>query len=260
MKITIFTSNQPRHLSLVSRLAEVADEVYAVQEVNTLYPGIVKDFFQKSEVMAEYFSNVLAAEQTVFGDVKFTDPNVRQLAVKMGDLSFMTEEQLTEALNADVFVVFGASYIKGWLATFLVDQKAINIHMGLSPYYRGSSCNFWALFDNNPNHVGATIHRLSTGLDSGEILFHCLPLPREKELPFEFTMRSVMAAHVGLAKKISSGEIWDISPVPQDKQRLIRYSKNADFTDEVASEFLGREFDLRHSNCPDPDLISPFLF
>ena len=30
--------------------------------------------------------------------------------------------------------------------------------MGVSPYYRGCDCNFWALYDNNPHLVGATIH------------------------------------------------------------------------------------------------------
>ena len=30
--------------------------------------------------------------------------------------------------------------------------------LGISPQYRGSSCNFWALYDNNPHLVGATMN------------------------------------------------------------------------------------------------------
>ena len=44
--------------------------------------------------------------------------------------------------------------------------------MGISPYYRGTDCNFWALYDGNPHLVGATIHYLSEGLDSGDIAYH----------------------------------------------------------------------------------------
>ena len=33
--------------------------------------------------------------------------------------------------------------------------------MGLSPFYRGSSCNFWAIKDKKPEFVGSTIHYLS---------------------------------------------------------------------------------------------------
>ena len=46
--------------------------------------------------------------------------------------------------------------------------------MGISPYYRGTDCNFWAMYDNNPHLVGSTIHLLTKGLDSGPILYHAL--------------------------------------------------------------------------------------
>ena len=67
MKITIFTSNQPRHISLIKSLASIADEVFAVQECNTVFPGQVEDFFKKSDVMQKYFANVMNAEKEVFG-------------------------------------------------------------------------------------------------------------------------------------------------------------------------------------------------
>ena len=46
--------------------------------------------------------------------------------------------------------------------------------MGISPYYRGTDCNFWALYDNNSHLVGSTIHYLSKGIDSGPILYHAI--------------------------------------------------------------------------------------
>ena len=73
---------------------------------------------------------------------------------------------------SDLYIVFGSSYIKGRLINFLIKNKAINIHMGISPYYRGSDCNFWSLYDNNFHLVGGTVHLISKGLDSGPILFH----------------------------------------------------------------------------------------
>ena len=84
----------------------------------------------------------------------------------MGDLNHLKKADLKDFLESDIYVVFGSSYIKGFLVDFLIKRKAINIHMGLSPYYRGADCNFWALQDDNPHYVGATIHLLSKGLDS----------------------------------------------------------------------------------------------
>lgn len=257
MKITLFSSNQPRHINLAKELSNIADTVYFVSEVNTVFPGQVSDFFKKSAIMQEYFNYVIQAERKVFGDIKFLPSNVRTLALKSNDLNMLSERQLSEALLADVFVVFGASYIKGWLIDFLVERNALNIHMGLSPYYRGSSCNFWALYDGNPAYVGATIHMLSKGLDSGDMLFHCVPKLEKNDSPFDFTMRSVAVAHKGLVGAIESQEIFSMSLIKQDKSKEICYTKNAEFTDAVAKDFLSRNLDMSAQKFEYPSLLNP---
>ena len=244
MKITVFTSNQPCHLSLISGLSAIADEVFAVQECNTVFPGRVADFFRKSDTMQAYFARVIAAEEEVFGHIGFLPANVRSLSLKIGDLSSVDMACLSRALQSDLYVVFGASYIKPPLVDVLVDQGAINIHMGISPYYRGSSCNFWSLYDGNPDLVGATIHRLSRGLDSGAMLFHALP-EREAADPFVLGMRAVRAAHHSLIDSVRTGELLALEPVVQDRMLEIRYTRNADFNDAVAQEYLARGLDAR---------------
>ena len=204
-----------------------------------------------------YFKNVIFSENKIFGDIDFLPHNVKTLAIKSGDLNHLNYFQLKESLSSDVYIIFGASYIKGWLIDFLVGQKAINIHMGLSPYYRGSSCNFWALYDNNPEYVGATIHFLSKGLDSGNMLFHCLPLFVKKDTPFDFTMRSVFVAQQGLVESVKNEHIFNLESVCQDKSNEIRYTKNKEFTDDVAEEFMNREVCLDNMNFVYPDLLKP---
>jgi folate-dependent phosphoribosylglycinamide formyltransferase PurN len=261
MKITVFSSNQPRHISLARELGKIADEVFLISEVNTIYPGKIADFFKKTEVMQQYFDNVIKSEKNVFGDIGFLPNNVRTLAVKSGDLNLLDREQLQDALESDVYVVFGASYIKEWLIDFLVQNNALNIHMGISPYYRGSSCNFWALYDNNPSYVGATIHMLSKGLDSGDMLFHCLPKYIEGDTPFDFSMRSVLAAHYGLCESIRDGSIFSMERVSQNKSKELRYTKNADFTDVEANEFLSREYSINSKSLANyPQLLKPLFY
>ncbi len=259
MRITLFSSNQPRHINLARELSAIADSVYFVSEVNTVFPGKLNDFFKKSDAMQKYFNNVITAEQKAFGDIAFLPSNVRTLALKCGDLSMVSKEQLADALSSDVFVVFGASYIKGWLIDFLVKRNAFNIHMGLSPYYRGSSCNFWALYDENPAYVGATIHMLSKGLDSGAMLFHCVPSLEGEDTLFDFTMRSVMVASKGLVEAIKDGQIFRMVRTKQDKSQEIRYTKNSEFTDLIVREFLDRRMDLHAQKFDYPNLLSPVL-
>lgn len=260
MRITVFSSNQPRHIHLVKKLSEIADKVYFVSEVNTVFPGRVSDFFKKSEVMQIYFENVIESERRIFGEIEFTQQNVRSISIKSGDLNLMSREQLADALQSDVYVIFGSSFIKGWLIDFLVERGAINIHMGLSPYYRGSSCNFWALYDDKPGYVGATIHMLSKGLDSGEMLFHCIPRLMDGDTPFDFTMRSVLAAHTGLCETIKDGSVFTLERVKQDRAKEVRYTRNAEFTDKIADEFLKRNYTVRPDKLQYPELISPLFY
>lgn len=250
MKITVFTSNQPRHINLINKLSQIAETVYAIQECNTVFPGQVKDFFNNSHVMQEYFSKVMQAEKNIFGDIKFLSSNVKSLSLKMGDLNKLNMSSISQALNSDVYVVFGSSFIKGDLIDFLVEKKALNIHMGVSPYFRGSSCNFWASYIGKLDFVGATVHMLSKKLDAGDMLYHCLPKAQEIEA-FDLGMKAVQVAHDSLFERIKSGEIFNIPPVLQDKEKEIKYTVNSDFTDEIARDYL--------NNLPDKKQIFEIL-
>jgi hypothetical protein len=237
MRITVFTGNQPRHISLIKQLATISDEVFAVQECNTIFPGEIEDFYKKSMVMQNYFSNVIEAEKMVFGLPCFLPGNVKSLSLKSGDLNKVSMDILKPALQSDYYVVFGSSFIKGDLIKFLVANRAINIHMGLSPYYRGCDCNFWALYDKRPDYVGSTIHLLSKGLDSGPILFHTLPKAEEVE-PFLLGMHAVKSAHSGLVNAIKTGTISSMAAENQNKSLEIKYTRSKEFTDEIASKYL----------------------
>jgi len=47
---------------------------------------------------------------------------------------------------------------------------ALNLHWGLSPYYRGVACTEWALINWDPYNVGVTIHVLSKHIDGGHVV------------------------------------------------------------------------------------------
>jgi len=238
-KITVFTSNQPRHLALLERLCDVAGDVFAVLECGTLFPGQVEGTYRRSDVMQRYFKEVVRAEAEVFGGPRFTPAGLRAMPVKHGDLARMSLDELAPALDADCFVVFGASYIKGPLVELLLARRAVNIHMGVCPAYRGHSCNFWALYDRRPELVGGTVHLLSKELDAGEVLFHCLP-PADDADPFTLGMLAVRSAINGLAERIANGDLDRMPSVPQDNAKQLRYSRGAEFTDAVAEEYLSR--------------------
>ena len=260
MKITLFTSNQNRHNYLINLLLDVSDELFVIQECGTIFPGVIPGHYNDSLIMKKYFENVNNAQFHLFGNtyVNNKKKNIKILTMVFGDLNQCSKNSLSDFLKSDIYVVFGSSYIKGELVDFLVKQKAINIHAGISPYYRGTDCNFWALYDGNPHLVGSTIHLLSKGLDSGPILYHAMS--NIKTSPFEYTMSSVKSAFHSIAEKIKDNSILKIKPIIQDKSKELRYSKKNDFNEEIVKKYFEKDINLNQNKFDNHLLKEPFFF
>ena len=180
------------------------------------------------------------------------------LPIVFGDLNKITLESLSDFTNSDIYIIFGCSYIKGELIEFLVRNKAINIHMGISPFYRGTDCNFWALYDNNPHLVGSTIHLLSEGLDSGPILYHALS--QIKTNPFDYTMYSVKSAFHSVSERIKNNSIFEIEPKTQNTSNEIRYTRKSEFNDDILTKYFSKEINLDSKPFDQSLLKDPFFY
>lgn len=243
MQITLFTSNQPRHIYLAQRLS-LKHKVFCVIEGSSIQSNRIKSDTFFSGIRQIYFKKVIEAEKKIFGEVNFLNSNIETLNLAMGDINFLNKNILDKALNSQLYLVFGSGYIKDWLCDFLIDQRAINLHMGISPYYRGSACNFWALYDNKPNFVGATIHFLDKNIDSGKIITSCAP-KYENEDAFEFSMKAVKAGQEKLMELIDNESIFKLFTQIQNNSLEIRYSRKKDFSDKIISEYLGRNINSK---------------
>jgi len=259
MKITLFTSNQNRHNYLINSLSKISKELFVVQECKTIFPGIVKGQYPANNTMEKYFQNVSNAELDLFGNsfINNFNKNIKILPLQFGDLNKCSMKILNNFIRSDYYIIFGSSYIKGELAEFLVNNKAINIHMGVSPYYRGTDCNFWALYDNNPHLVGATIHLLSKGLDNGPILYHAMS--KITADPFLYSMSTVKSAFDSLVEKINDDSILKIKPELQNKSKEIRYSKKNDFNENIIKDFLKKKIKLNIKMFNNSLLKKPFF-
>ena len=129
--------------------------------------------------------------------------------------------------------------------------------MGLSPFYKGTDCNFWALYDNNPHLVGATIHYLTKGIDDGNIIFHALS--EYKTNPFEYTMSTVMAAFKGIEKHINDNTLIKLSPIKQNKDLTIKYSTKKDFNDNIIKKFMKKNINLKFKFNKNKFYKDPFI-
>ena len=76
---------------------------------------------------------------------------------------------------------------------------------------------------------------LSKGIDSGPILFHAMSNVKN---PFEYTMSTVKSAFHSLIERIKNKSIYEISPIEQNKNKQIRYSKSSDFNKKIVKIIL----------------------
>jgi|TARA_B110000037_G_scaffold105900_1_gene123053 methionyl-tRNA formyltransferase len=259
MRITLFTSNKNRHNYLINLLSKISEKLFVIQECESIFPDVIPGHHPTSEIMSEYFEKVNKAQFKLFGNSNASNSrkNIKILSMAHGDLNKCSLDFLSDFLKSDIYVIFGSSFIKGELIDYLVNQKAINIHMGVSPYYRGADCNFWALYDNNPHLVGATIHLLSKGLDDGPMLYHAMS--DIKIDPFEYTMSTVKSAFNSISERIKNKSIFEMKPVIQNKDNEIRYSKKIEFNEEIVKNYFKREINLNSKAFDNSLLKEPFF-
>ena len=260
MKITLLTSNKNRHNYLINLLSTISDELFVIQECDTIFSGILPGHYQASPIIQKYFKNVSNVQSKLFGNtyVNNLKKNIKILPMVSGDLNKCSMTLLSDFLKSDIYIVFGSSFIKGELIDFLVKQRAINIHAGVSPYYRGTDCNFWALYDNNQHLVGTTIHLLSKGLDSGPILYHAMS-NNIKTSPYEYTMSTIKSAFHSIVERIEDNSIFKLNPIIQDKNKEIRYSKKNEFNEEILKEYFKKDINLNNIKFDNSLLIEPFF-
>jgi folate-dependent phosphoribosylglycinamide formyltransferase PurN len=253
MRITLFTSDSLRHNYLINLLSGISDNLFVIQECKS------KEYIntpQQSHLKQKYFKKVENAEKRIFPHIKTKKiNNILFKKIQYGKINELKKLDLNQYLKSDLYIVFGSSFIKGQLVKYLIKKRTINIHAGISPYYRGTDCNFWALYDDNPHLVGATIHLLSEGLDDGPILFHALS--SYKKSPNLYTMSTLKSAFVALKKKILNKEIFRIIETPQNKLIEIRYTQKKDFNDIVLANFLKKKVKLFNKKFNKSLLINP---
>lgn len=81
--------------------------------------------------------------------------------------SDVVDKRLKE-IKPDLILDHGTSIVKDDILANA--PLALNLHWGLSPYYRGTHCTNWALINWDPYNIGVTIHKLTKNIDGGNIL------------------------------------------------------------------------------------------
>ena len=132
-------------------------------------------------------------------------------------------------LNPDLIISYGCSIIRGILLKKF-SGKFINVHLGLSPYYRGSGTNYWPMVNGEFEYIGATFMYIDAGIDTGQIIHQIRPDIIWGDSPSQIGNRLITDMAYTLIKIINNFEnLIDLEQVANSSEN--RYYTKKDYSE-----------------------------
>ena len=205
MRVVVLTSTSPRHFAFASAIAKEHEVIVSYCEEKSFDPrGVAVDVAEEA-VLRKWFLGRDGAELEFFGETAFQFQRENESKIRIIDSGSINSASVLEEIRnvgGDAFVVFGSSLIKGGLLK-LIEGRAFNLHLGLSPYYRGSATNFWPLVDGTLEYIGATIHLLDGGVDAGPIAHQARPLIEVGDTPHSIGCKAMQVGFEAMIRTLS---------------------------------------------------------
>jgi len=220
MRLGILTSIETRHRYFANRLrAELP--VVAVGYEQTGYTPVAISTAdltpEEARIVAHHFEERTRQEEIFFGahsDFVVGSDSCAVRRLKPGELNAEATLGFFESVSVDTVAVFGTNLIKPPLLGRW-PGRMINMHLGLAPYYRGTATNFYPLLNEEPEYVGATIHLLDSGIDSGPILGHARPTITADDMPHTIGCKAIIAGTEKMIAVLRDLDRGALTPVPQ---------------------------------------------
>ena len=129
---------------------------------------------KKYAIFKNHIENRKKVERKYFKKFINNKSNYKIIKVAKNYLNEKSTINFFKKLNPDLVITFGCSIIQdNFINAF--KNKIINIHLGLSPYYRGSGTNFFPFVYNELQFLGSTVMRIDKGIDTGKIITQVRP-------------------------------------------------------------------------------------
>ena len=200
-----------------------------------------------------HFKERYRIESDYFGDL---DPSivyktVQSIYCKKNQLNSEKIIKFVQEYNADVCIVFGSGILKNELLEVL-PVDTINMHLGLSPNYKGSATLFWPFYNLEPQFAGVTFHKVSNRVDAGDILHQVTPKMEYGDGIHHLSSKAVIKASEELIKLIEfrsknqwqyikqkgSGKLYLSSDFKPHHLRVIYNLYNNNIVDEFLNKNL----------------------
>jgi len=237
-RVVLITSDAPRHRAVARVIAARLDLAAVVAEAK---PPMVReaDWTDPDDLglARAHFRARDEAEARWCGDDPFP-AGVPVARVPRGGAAHAEAADLLRRARPDAVLLFGCGIV-GDDVLGLAPGRAVNLHLGLSPWYRGSGTNFHPLADGLPECVGATVHLASAEVDAGPVLVQARPEPDPADGCHDLGTKAALAGAAAMAEAVPRLLDGSLVPTPQPGG-VGRVFRRRDFTPRALRAMLRR--------------------
>lgn len=206
MKLLLFSGTHSRHLFVNKEILKLFDQVLViVMEREELMPEVPSSLTNRDkELFIKHFNNRNKVELSTYGDlnVKSVFSQYETINVSSNKLNTNELANKIKEFNPDFCFIFGVLLILDPVLSVLPQNK-INLHLGLSPWYRGAATLYWPFYFLQPQFCGVTFHQINKEADAGEIVHQCVPKLEMGDRIHEVAAKCVLKAADDLPKLIN---------------------------------------------------------
>jgi len=207
-RIAWIGGNHRRHLYYINNIAENLGLVGGiVQERESMMPMPPMDTrVYDLKNWARHFGARDIAEEIYFGEQK--EPDIDLLRVDEATLNELESAEFMRKLKPDIVLIFGSGMIREPLLSAL-PKDTINLHLGISPRYRGAATLFWPFYFLEPNWAGTTFHYIQHSPDSGDIIHQVVPIMERGDGIHNIACKAVVESTLEAIALLNRYPKWD---------------------------------------------------
>lgn len=262
MKLLLFSGSHPRHLFVNCEVLRHFDEALVIvmerEELMPSPPGDVSP--SDAALFLKHFTNRLMVETQTYGELRPEEifGNVKTVFIRPEQLNTAQIAKEVSDFSADFCFIFGVDLILEPVINVLPVNK-INLHLGLSPWYKGAATLFWPFYHLQPQFCGVTFHLITKEPDAGEIIHQSVPCLEKGDKIHDVGAKCVVKAKDDLSKiiyhyklhggfrgksQMTSGRNWLSSDFHASHLRVI-YEL---FDDNIVDQYLSDNLTIKNPN------------
>jgi methionyl-tRNA formyltransferase len=233
--IIILTGNDDRHKFFIHHL----NANFSISEVyieEGKYPSPISMSKDESNAWDWFFRRREYYEKRLLSESSLCTAKNKPTTTYLNNNELNSEQTLIniKKANPGFIAVFGTSILKTPILKEF-QNRLFNLHIGDPEFYRGSSCNFWPVYQGKLNYLSATIHRIDENIDTGDILERQAVSLSKDDNDQKLLLKPLQLGAKLMVNTIKNWQSGTLQSIPQNKTGKLY--KKSDFNSKVLLNF-----------------------